>query len=77
MTDTPPRAEWRAIDSAPKDGDDFLAGDAETGVMLVVSFDDEATSMHCWATLDGLGYHRNFFTHWMPLPTPPQGDDHG
>lgn len=25
----------------------------------------------CWATTDGPSFHRDSFTHWQPLPEPP------
>lgn len=65
---------WRPIETAPKDGDDILVLWRDDGAgCLVVSWDDEPDlATHHWATLDGLHYHDNAFSHWMPLPDSPE-----
>lgn len=61
---------WRPIDTAPKDGTDILIF-AWGNSQIVVSY-DESNAMHPWRTLDGIGYHKDSPTHWMPLPEPPK-----
>lgn len=66
--------EWRPIETAPRDGRQILIAHTKTRpvLMLVVDYDeDEEHPDHVWHTLDGPAYHRNFPTHWMPLPEPP------
>lgn len=68
-------SQWRGMESAPKDGTDFLAvlPPEETGEgweFHVLFY--EANPRHppsCWWTYDGGRFER--FTHWMPLPPPP------
>ena len=63
---------WYPIETAPKDGNDFLAcTDDFSLTMLVVAFDDSADPDFPWGTLDGPNYHLTVFSHWMPLPPPP------
>ena len=64
---------WMPIETAPKDGTDVLAVAARGLWMAVVSFDDNPDHPdHVWLTLDGPSYHKTTFTHWQPLPEPPQ-----
>lgn len=68
-------AEWRPIESAPRDGAAFLATDCRTNSHRVVWFDDEASPPFIWHVddaSDGFNHHAGFFTHWMPLPEPPR-----
>ena len=71
MTDS-----WQPIESAPKDGTDFLAWMFGNSMMVihynpVGSKSDE----HPWLTADGqTGYHKNAPTHWRVLPEPPTVD---
>lgn len=68
---------WHPIETAPKDGTDILACDARViGWTLVVAYDEDDET-NCWMTADGPSYHRDMFTHWMPLPAPPviQGEN--
>jgi hypothetical protein len=61
-------SEWQPIETAPKDGRQILAWDARaTDWYLVVSWND-ANGHWGWTTADGLGYHDQTLTHWMPLP---------
>lgn len=71
----PDEGGWSTIDSAPKDGDDFLAISEENGFAQVVYWDDERGDDWVWTVADGVTYHKNVFTHWMPLPPPPK-DSH-
>lgn len=68
--------EWQPIETAPKDGREFLAVNAHhAGVSYrVVYFDDDAKEPYIWRVEDsqaGFNHHKDFFTHWMPLPEPP------
>ena len=82
----PEPVRWMEIESAPKDGEIFLAAhaDYEDGNMQVVYFDEStgpgirASDGHvyegkewCWHVVDGNHSHRDAFTHWMPLPAAP------
>jgi Protein of unknown function (DUF551) len=62
--------QWQPAETAPRDGYDFLAalwGGTSMAVVYYVDTDDK----YPWQTLDGLGYHKDAVTHWMPLPAPP------
>lgn len=68
---------WRPIETAPKDGREFLAVNKNKPAVTyrVVYFDEEAPDALCWHVEDagnGFNHHRDFFTHWMPLPPPPR-----
>lgn len=73
-----PADGWRPIESAPKDGREILVchPDGSEEWFMAVVFYDESTSEdspdHCWHKADGLAYHRDFPTYWMPLPSPPE-----
>jgi hypothetical protein len=63
------------MESAPRDGTDFLAylGEAPTGDQVVIFYDtpnDDAPT-HCWHRCDGLAYHQDLPTAWKPLGPPP------
>lgn len=69
--------DWQPIDGAPKDERGILAGrfgKEGVGSWRVVWFDPEANPDFPWHVEDageGFNHHRDFFTHWMPLPAPP------
>jgi hypothetical protein len=69
---------WRPIETAPKDGDTYLLGcfgEHGYGMQFVAFWDDEATTAtNHWQTADGIAYHDNLPTHWLPLPAPPSED---
>lgn len=71
-----PAPVWMDIESAPKDGTEFLAiQDIPSTVYMVVSYDNSSVDEDMvWASTDGI-YHKDLFTHWMPLPTPPELKD--
>lgn len=58
--------EWRAIDSAPKDGTRILLSRPGTGWGVVIAWWSESAALYG----DSIGFFRNA-THWMPLPEPP------
>ena len=72
---------WRPIESAPKDETLILACNAKFAqVMAIVywSTDREigGSETHPWCGDDStMGYHRDFFTHWMPPPAPPATEE--
>lgn len=58
-------AEWRTIDSAPRDGTPVLVwGGRHSPKPVIVESDGE------WWNTAGRGL-RATPTHWMPLPDPP------
>lgn len=66
---TPP---WQSIATAPKDGTSILVYSKEMDFQEVVSYErHEDRGDWVWATADGPRWHKDAFTHWMPLPAPP------
>lgn len=65
---------WQPIDTAPKDGTSVLVSDgrASGGFMNVVAYELDDRGPWVWHTNDGISYHAEAFTHWMPLPAPPE-----
>jgi hypothetical protein len=69
--------KWHPIETAPKDGDTNILlgcfGEQGYGTQFVAFFDDEPMGGidYVWQTADGISYHRDLPTHWMPLPDPP------
>jgi hypothetical protein len=64
---------WQDIASAPRDGDSFLACTAThaDGCHEVIWWDDKPTDpTFPWGS-EGANFHKNRFTHWMPLPKAP------
>lgn len=66
-------AQWRPIETAPKDGTSILVTDARVEDWTqVVWWDDEVMTDWKWAHSDADGlWHKDSFTHWMPLPVAP------
>jgi hypothetical protein len=66
---------WQPIETAPKDPRDeteILAWGEETGFQVVYwAIPNRAPADFNWSTPDGFFYHREAFTHWMPLPEAP------
>lgn len=66
---------WRPIEEAPKDGTEILVYTTDQSAWYVVFWDDEpGCPSHPWQTPDGISYHRDVPTHWLPLPAPPSKD---
>lgn len=71
------RPDWQPIETAPRDGTRFLAygsylypGDENRTDYIEVAW---ATGVTRWPWGDAEGEHpEDFFTHWLPLPTPPK-----
>ena len=71
--------DWQPIETAPRDGTIFLAINAKgsmKGFKYQFVYSDLQPDNQIWSTDAGW---RNpgmdwpaYFTHWMPLPTPPQ-----
>lgn len=61
---------WKSIATAPKDGTEILVAAAGNS-WFVVFWDDKPGDTHCWQTPDGVRYHNDLPTHWMPLPPQP------
>jgi hypothetical protein len=65
--------EWQDISTAPKDGTEILVCNVDVlrGHMNVVSYTEEDYPQ-VWETQEFCAYHKDAFTHWMPLPSPPK-----
>ena len=67
---------WQPIETAPKDGRVIMLA-SEFGAIGHGWWDDPAPEHACWITYQ-IGRFPNpmppDFTHWMPLPAPPQPD---
>jgi hypothetical protein len=64
---------WQPIETAPRDGTDVLLVWYEKNCMIVAGWDDEQhDEPYRWASLDGPVYHKDAFSHWMPLPEAPE-----
>jgi hypothetical protein len=66
---------WQPISTAPKDGE-FLAygcfteqNGSKVETIRVAEYSGD--KKWPWETDEGL-HHPDFFSHWMPLPTPPE-----
>lgn len=74
---------WRPIDDGAMTGEDMLVCDARKSaefldVQCVGWFNNKEHPEYCWATGDGPNYHRDRFTHYIPvaeLPAPPSTDE--
>lgn len=65
-------SEWQPIETAPKDGKEFLAMAHFYGA-VVVYFDYLDEKFSCG--FDDSGFFDTLtLTHWMPLPPPPTKD---
>ena len=72
----PPAPQWRTIDNAPRDGSWFLARDADGNVYSCAFYDTGLEDEALWQARCGQPVVRTPKpTHWMPLITPPAGDD--
>jgi hypothetical protein len=61
-------ATWLPIESAPKDGTNFLACSSASSVFLA-HYANGIVDSSDWT--DGGGYQHRHATHWMKLPEPP------
>lgn len=65
---------WRTMASAPKTGEEFLAVNKDKAAVSyrVVFYDEDADPLYPWHVEDagkGFNHHKDFFTHWQPLPS--------
>lgn len=72
-------SEWRPIETAPKDGVEFLAYDSRTkkfDVAVRVKNGAEAVQYdgEFGPSSDEFGHDPKGITHWMPLPAPPTSE---
>jgi hypothetical protein len=67
------REAWQPIETAPKDGDSFLGCNADyaDGCMEVIFWDDQPTDSDFPWGGESINFHKERFTHWMPLPALP------
>jgi hypothetical protein len=63
-------AAWRTVatDPPPEDGTEVLVHRPDGGTFIAHFVDD------WWFTVCGEDLTGEMFTHWMPLPAPPQED---
>lgn len=66
------REGWQPIETAPRDGDEFLAYGPDPEMQQVVFYDPcKEYPDWIWAVVDGSTRHGKAFTHWRPLLAPP------
>ena len=68
------RSAWQPIETAPRDGRDFIAYNEFTGPYITAAKamppDDEIRyPMYCWRGVKGSWFPEP--THWQPQPSPP------
>lgn len=68
---------WEPIETAPRDGTAIIVqwkGHENTAEMMnMVWWDEYAKAPYKWRQMEGdLAMHENAFSHWMPLPEPPE-----
>ncbi|HEX4938886.1 MAG TPA: DUF551 domain-containing protein [Candidatus Kapabacteria bacterium] len=66
-----PAEAWQPIDTAPKDGSLFMAWRDHCTYPIVAQY----VASHDWIEEYPSGNHLYHITHWMPLPTPPNGGE--
>jgi hypothetical protein len=70
------RADWRPIETAPRDGTHILVWvHDDSPLRRYLGEHQSGCSIAAWTDHNGGGWAMNRFgepTHWMPLPTPPQ-----
>ena len=59
---------WQPIETAPKDGTEFLAYDPDLGI--VIADWDDGWHYDCFDS-DGMGFYDQEPTHWQTLPAKP------
>lgn len=69
--------DWQPIETAPKDGTAILIcrnrplGPCGMRVSYFDGDDDADYPWHADDGADGFNHHKDWPTHWMPLPAPP------
>jgi len=79
LASMPRFTEWQPIETAPKDGTVILLATSKVddGHMQTAYWDEcdgiaEGKTAWAWHHTDaGLYWHKDMFTHWMPLPAAP------
>jgi Lar family restriction alleviation protein len=67
--------QWQPIETAPKDGNPFLAFcDMDGAKFQTVLTWEEVGAKYPWRDWNGVGIHNEVPTHWMPLPSAPKTD---
>jgi hypothetical protein len=77
--------EWQPIETAPKDGTEFLAYDKRTKKMDVCHWIGRPMNWPSQVQMDGeygpyedqFGHSWRDISHWMPLPPPPAIEQEG
>ncbi len=66
-------SEWQPIETAPRDGTGIIVTDARVMHWTqIVFWDEEVAGPYVWARDDTDNHwHRDMFTHWMPIPDGP------
>lgn len=64
-------ALWQPIETAPRDGTPILLVCKEDGDVIEAHYTPDEGGDPCWY-LDGMAYPTRLFTHWRPLPKPPE-----
>jgi len=66
MSGAPEETEWRSLDTCPRDGTPFLAGnDRDPEWLKVVQWCEEEGQ---FVSLPDYFYSGDVFTHWCPIP---------
>jgi hypothetical protein len=60
---------WQPIETAPRDETSILATDIRVMECFACVFWYHTNEKFPWQTEDGIGYHKDRFTHWMPIPS--------
>lgn len=68
---------WQPIETAPKDNREIaiLIYAKHCGMYRVAYYDTEADSTYPWHVEDaaeGFNHHKDWPSHWRPLPDPPE-----
>lgn len=61
--------KWKLMETAPKTGVSFLAYSEKMG-HTVIWWDESEPHTHPWADGGDRNFHKDSFTHWMPLTVP-------
>lgn len=65
-------SEWQPIETFDFRPDQVLIYNAESDSAVVADWEPyPKIPPWRWMTLDGPTYHRDFASHWTPLPPPP------
>ena len=68
-------SEWQPIETAPKDEIAILILNARADQCRVAYYEPETDPTYPWHVEDaaeGFNHHKDWPTHWMPVPTRPE-----